>query len=320
MRALVRLDGFGDAYLFVGRFVDAKVLGFMERTQHHGREYQQMQGERSGIQVTSALIFMIVALLLLFASVWIGLDTSPTSSCAPIGRLITAADRVRSGDLMARVPEEGPDSDEFVMLSRAFNRMTSAARQPAPRADRGQPAARRAPPLHRGRAGRRQRRRARDRRSSPRRPAEPGGAATSSTRTAVGLPGTPSTRCCPASRNCSTRPIGIPTASSSASSLCSAAGGSTPAGACSAAARRWTDPRLHRHLRRHHRAFVRAAAGSLGGGRAPDRARGEESAHARSACRLNGSSANTCRRSSRAGSRSRPRLPRSFDRSTPSVG
>ena len=32
-----------------------------------------MQSERSGIQITSALIFMIVALLLLFASVWIGL-------------------------------------------------------------------------------------------------------------------------------------------------------------------------------------------------------------------------------------------------------
>ena len=32
---------------------------------------------------------------------------------------------MRSGDLLARVPEEGPDSDEFVLLSRAFNRMTT---------------------------------------------------------------------------------------------------------------------------------------------------------------------------------------------------
>ena len=124
VRALVRLDGFGDAYLFVGRFVDAKVLGFMERTQTMVAEYQRMQGERSGIQITSALIFMIVALLLLFASVWIGLALA-NQLVTPIGRLITAADRVRSGDLLARVPEEGPDSDEFVMLSRAFNRMTA---------------------------------------------------------------------------------------------------------------------------------------------------------------------------------------------------
>ena len=124
VRALVRLDGFGDAYLFVGRFVDAKVLGFMERTQTMVAEYQRMQSERSGIQITSALIFMIVALLLLFASVWIGLALA-NQLVAPISRLITAADRVRSGDLLARVPEDGPDTDEFVMLSRAFNRMTA---------------------------------------------------------------------------------------------------------------------------------------------------------------------------------------------------
>ena len=124
VRALVRLDGFGDAYLFVGRFVDAKVLGFTERTQTMVAEYQRMQGERSGIQITSALIFMIVALLLLFASVWIGLALA-NQLVAPISRLITAADRVRSGDLLARVPEDGPETDEFVMLSRAFNRMTA---------------------------------------------------------------------------------------------------------------------------------------------------------------------------------------------------
>jgi two-component system, NtrC family, nitrogen regulation sensor histidine kinase NtrY len=124
VRALVRLDGFGDAYLFIGRFVDAKVLGYMERTQSMVSEYQRMQSERSGIQITSALIFMIVALLLLFASVWIGLALA-NQLVTPIGRLITAADRVRGGDLLARVPEEGPESDEFVMLSRAFNRMTT---------------------------------------------------------------------------------------------------------------------------------------------------------------------------------------------------
>lgn len=123
VRALVRLDGFIETYLFVGRFVDANVLGFMERTQQIVSEYRQMERERSGIQVTSALIFGIVALLLLFASVWVGL-TFANELAAPISRLIGAADRVRSGDLMARVPE-GSDQDEIGVLSRAFNRMTS---------------------------------------------------------------------------------------------------------------------------------------------------------------------------------------------------
>ena len=124
VRALVRLDGFGDAYLFVGRFVDANVLGYMERTQRVVAEYQRMERERSGIQITSALIFAIVALLLLLASVWVGLNIA-NSLVAPVGRLIIAADRVRGGDYLARVPEVGGDEDELADLSRAFNRMTS---------------------------------------------------------------------------------------------------------------------------------------------------------------------------------------------------
>jgi two-component system nitrogen regulation sensor histidine kinase NtrY len=39
--------------------------------------------------------------------------------------LITAANRVRDGDFLARVPDAGSDEDELVALSRAFNRMTA---------------------------------------------------------------------------------------------------------------------------------------------------------------------------------------------------
>ena len=46
---------------------------------------------------------MVVALLLLFAAVWIGLGFA-NALVAPIGRLITAAERVRAAT-WARVPE-----------------------------------------------------------------------------------------------------------------------------------------------------------------------------------------------------------------------
>jgi two-component system nitrogen regulation sensor histidine kinase NtrY len=123
VRALVRLDALGDVYLFVGRFVDANVLTFMERTQRIVADYRRVESERSGIQITSSLIFAIVALLLLLAAVWTGLHLADRLA-TPIGRLIAAADRVRGGDLMARVPES-PGRDELDLLSRAFNRMTS---------------------------------------------------------------------------------------------------------------------------------------------------------------------------------------------------
>ena len=256
VRALVRLDGFGDAFLFVGRFVDAKVLGYMERTQTMVAEYQRMQSERSGIQITSALIFMIVALLLLFASVWIGLALA-NQLVAPIGRLITAADRVRSGDLLARVPDDGPDSDEFVMLEPRFQSHDHAARQPAPRADRRQPAARRAPPLHRDRAGRRQRRRHRHRRRPAVSSCPTGRRRTFSTRTAQGLVGTPIDEALRGSgKLLDAADLHPDEVGRTAAHGLSRPAPAHAAGAGLAPARRRPHPGLHRHLRRHHRAAV----------------------------------------------------------------
>jgi len=122
VRALVRLDNFIDAYLFVGRLVDPRVLEYLEQTRAAVDEYQSLELRRSGIQVTFAVIFGVVALLLLLAAVWVGLSFA-NSLAAPISRLIRAADRVRAGDLTARVPEAAGE-DELDNLSRAFNRMT----------------------------------------------------------------------------------------------------------------------------------------------------------------------------------------------------
>ena len=123
VRALVRLDNFIDAYLFVGRFVDPKVLGHMERTQGAVTQFERLEIERADLQVSFALIFLLVALLLLLAAAWTGLNFA-TQLSRPISVLIGATEKVRTGDLSARVPEQDA-SDELGMLMRAFNRMTS---------------------------------------------------------------------------------------------------------------------------------------------------------------------------------------------------
>jgi two-component system nitrogen regulation sensor histidine kinase NtrY len=122
VRALVRLEGFGDAYLFVGRFVDPQVLTHMERTQRAVAQYERLEGERSGFQITFALIFLVVALLFLVAAVWVGIMIA-SQLARPVSELVTAAERVRAGDLTSRVPE-GEANGELEILSRAFNRMT----------------------------------------------------------------------------------------------------------------------------------------------------------------------------------------------------
>jgi two-component system nitrogen regulation sensor histidine kinase NtrY len=64
-----------------------------------------------------------VARLLVLAGVWAGLNFA-TGRVRPFSALFGAAERVRAGDLTVRVSEP-PGEDEFVLLSRAFNRMTT---------------------------------------------------------------------------------------------------------------------------------------------------------------------------------------------------
>ncbi len=125
VRALTRLDDFVDTYLFVGRPVEPKVLAHMAATQSAVDEYKQLEGKRFGLQVIIGSIFAVVALLLLLAAVWFGLNFAMRLT-RPIGDLISAADRIRGGDLSARVNESSRESDdELELLSRAFNRMTT---------------------------------------------------------------------------------------------------------------------------------------------------------------------------------------------------
>ncbi len=123
VRALVRLDGLVDAFLYVGRFVDPVVLGHMKRTKSAVAQFEKLEIERADLQISFALIFVVVGLLLLLAAVWVGLMFA-TQLSRPISALITATEKVRAGDFSVRVPENLA-SDEVGSLSRAFNRMTN---------------------------------------------------------------------------------------------------------------------------------------------------------------------------------------------------
>jgi two-component system, NtrC family, nitrogen regulation sensor histidine kinase NtrY len=122
LRALVRLNGLNNAFLYVGRFIDPQVLGHKQKLQQATDDYRRMEGDRSRIQITQALIFLVVAVLLLLTAIWFALNFAGRL-VGPVTSLVGAAERVRDGDLAVRVPE-GPVDDEVGMLSRAFNRMT----------------------------------------------------------------------------------------------------------------------------------------------------------------------------------------------------
>src|SRR5580700_3588454 len=122
VRALVSLGGFSGLYLYVGRFIEPKVLAHRRETQLAAAQYEQLEGARTGMQITFSVIFILVAMLFLAAAVSIGINFAGHLA-DPLSRLVGAAERVGAGDLSVRVPE-GKKNDEMATLSRAFNRMT----------------------------------------------------------------------------------------------------------------------------------------------------------------------------------------------------
>ena len=123
VRAIIGLEPSSGMMLLIGRPVDPQVIEHMQRTESAVSAYEELDRNRSGLQITFVMIFAVAALLVLLAAVLIGLVIA-NQIARPISRLILAAERVRAGDLTTRVEEIASD-DEVGSLSRAFNRMTS---------------------------------------------------------------------------------------------------------------------------------------------------------------------------------------------------
>ncbi|WP_114391637.1 sensor histidine kinase NtrY-like [Oleisolibacter albus] len=125
VNAIIQVDPQFDTFLLIGRPVESRVLEHMDATQSAVTEYRRLEGQRFGLQTRLTLIFIGVAVLLLLAAIWTGLNVA-TYLVQPISALIAAAERIRAGDLSARVPDSAMEpEDELASLSRAFNRMTS---------------------------------------------------------------------------------------------------------------------------------------------------------------------------------------------------
>ena len=122
VRAVARLESTPPLMLMIGRPIDPQILAYMERTEQAVQAYQRLDNNRSWLQIAFAWIFAIIALLVLLAAGLIGLVMA-NQIARPVGTLIAAAERVRSGDLSVRVAEAAT-GDELAGLSRAFNRMT----------------------------------------------------------------------------------------------------------------------------------------------------------------------------------------------------
>ncbi len=124
--AVLKLRGYDDAYLYVARPVDPRVVEQLQATQESVAEYASLQARRLGVQVAFALMYTVVALIVLLSAVWIGLNFA-NRLVAPIRRLIGAANQVSTGNLQVKVPIR-PGEGDLAQLGETFNNMTQELR------------------------------------------------------------------------------------------------------------------------------------------------------------------------------------------------
>jgi two-component system, NtrC family, nitrogen regulation sensor histidine kinase NtrY len=124
--AVIRLRAFRDTFLYVARQLDPHVVAQLKQTEATVAEYAEIESRRLGIQVNFALIFAVIALTILMASILIGLNFA-NWLVTPIRRLMSAANIVSTGDLHVQVPVLRSGGD-LAQLGETFNKMTQELR------------------------------------------------------------------------------------------------------------------------------------------------------------------------------------------------
>ena len=119
--ALVKLNNFIDTYLYVVRFMDPKIISYLQQTGEAVSFYFSVQESKTGIKITFGVIYLLVVTLFLFLSIIISISFASRLTL-PIINLIGASEKISSGDLNAKVPKIETD-DEFKKLNENFNSM-----------------------------------------------------------------------------------------------------------------------------------------------------------------------------------------------------
>jgi len=119
--ALVKLDNFIDTYLYIVKFMDPSVINYLKQTGEAISFYYGVQDRKTGIKITFVIIYILVVSLLLFLSVIIAISFASRLT-KPIINLISASEKISSGDLSVKVEQIETDK-EFEKLNENFNLM-----------------------------------------------------------------------------------------------------------------------------------------------------------------------------------------------------
>jgi two-component system nitrogen regulation sensor histidine kinase NtrY len=122
VRALIRLAGTTDTYLYVARVIDPVLLDRKERATSVVNSYRTLTERSRTLQLQFNIALLVLSLLIVGLAVWVALEIADRL-VRPVGDLVKAARDVAEGDLGTRVPTP-KTQDELGILATAFNRMT----------------------------------------------------------------------------------------------------------------------------------------------------------------------------------------------------
>lgn len=122
LMALYKLENYENAYLYTGRYIREGVLPNIENAEQVQAALTNYSGNFNDLNRVFFLTYIEVALIIFFAAIWLGLVLA-NRIVSPLGQMVNAAEKVRSGDLTTRVNVAGV-WDEIGDLANAFNRMT----------------------------------------------------------------------------------------------------------------------------------------------------------------------------------------------------
>jgi two-component system, NtrC family, nitrogen regulation sensor histidine kinase NtrY len=120
--ALRPIQGLVDRFFYAGRPIDPFSERFARDAADVVTTYTAFEGARRNIEIGFGIMFVLLALTMVFSAVWLGL-TFANQLVAPIRRLIRATDEVASGNLYVQVPTRRSEGD-LGHLGETFNKMT----------------------------------------------------------------------------------------------------------------------------------------------------------------------------------------------------
>lgn len=124
--ALIPLTAFKGVFLYTARPISPQAVSFPQESQALEELFQTFEASKGQIQLAFAILFGLLALIMLLSATWIGLAFA-NQLVAPIRRLIAATDQVASGNLYVQVPVRKADGD-IGHLGQTFNKMTAELR------------------------------------------------------------------------------------------------------------------------------------------------------------------------------------------------